>query len=116
MILGDIGEAAGDELVDQRAHLGNVLGGARLDRWPQGTERIDVFVELLLGDVSNLADRLVQRQARKIPRGAIVDLVVDVGDVADIGDVLGAIEMSAADRNNTSNTITGRALPMWAKS
>ena len=35
-----------------------------------------------------LADGLVQRQVREIPQRPGVDLVVDVGDVADIGDVV----------------------------
>ena len=75
------------------AHLGDMFGRARLDRRPQGAERIDVVVKLLFGQFGDLADRLVQRQAGKIPRRALVDLVVDVGDVADIGDVLLAIEV-----------------------
>ena len=68
----------------------------------------------LLGD---LADRLVQRHAGEIARRAIVDLVVDVGDVADIGDVRLAIDtLLRSSRNSTSNTMTGRALPICAKS
>ena len=51
-------------------------------------------VELPLGRLRDLADRLVQRQVGIIARGAGVDLVVDVGDVADIGDVLGAIDVA----------------------
>ena len=39
------------------------------------------------------ADRLVERQVRIFLRRARVDLVVDVGDVAHVGDVLGAVEV-----------------------
>ena len=70
-----------------------MLGGARLDRRPQAAERVDIVVKLLFGRLRDLADRLVQRQAGKIPRGTVVDLVVDVGDVTDIGDVVGAVEV-----------------------
>ena len=52
-----------------------------------GTERIDVRVELLRRPLGDLADRLVQRQVGIFLRRARVDLVVDVGDVADIGDM-----------------------------
>ena len=94
MIFGDIGKTARHQFLDDGAHLRDVLGRARLDGRPQAAERVDIFVKLLLGDLGNLADRLVQRQAREIPRGAIVDLVVDVGDVADISDVIRAVEMA----------------------
>ena len=70
-----------------------MFGRARLDRRPQATECIDVIVKLLFGQFGDLADRLVQRQAGKIPRRAIVDLVVDVGDVADVSNVLLAVEV-----------------------
>src|ERR1700736_5695845 len=50
--------------------------------------RPDSALELFLGDPSNLADRFVQREAGKIPRGAVIDLVVDVGDVADVSDMI----------------------------
>ena len=51
-------------------------------------------MELLLGRLGDLADRLVQRQVGKIPRRPRVDLVVDVGDVADVGDVLRPVEVA----------------------
>ena len=93
MIFGDIGVTGGDQPLDQRLHLGDVLGRARLDRRPQAAERIDVLVELLLGLLGDDADRFVERQVRILLRRARVDLVVDVGDVAHVGDVLGAVEM-----------------------
>ena len=93
MIFGDIGETALHQPLDDRAHFRDMFGRARLDRRAQAAERIDIVMELLFGLFGDLADRLVQRQAGKIPRGAVVDLVVDVGDVADVGDVLLAVEM-----------------------
>ena len=70
-----------------------MFGGPRFDARPQAAERIDVIVKLFFGLFSNLPDRLVQRQTGKITRGAVVDLVIDVGDVADVGDVVGAIDV-----------------------
>ncbi len=94
MVFGNVGEAAGDELLDDRPHLRNVFGRARLHRRRQATERGHVVLILLIGLLGDLADRLVQRQAGKVARGARVDLVVDVGDVADIRHVLGAVVMA----------------------
>ena len=90
----DIGVAARDQPLDHGAHLGDVFGGARLDGRLQAAERLHVRLELRVGLLGDLADRLVERQAGIVARGARVDLVVDVGDVADIGDVVGAIEMA----------------------
>ena len=59
----------------------------------QAAERRDVVLELLLGLFRHGADRLVERGRDFLGR-ARVDLVVDVGDVAHVGDVLGAVEMA----------------------
>ena len=91
MVLGDIGAALLDQRFDHRRHLGNMLGRARLDGWRQAAERRDVFVKLLLGLLRDLADGFVQRQIRKVLCRPRVDLVVHVGDVADIGDMVGAV-------------------------
>ena len=93
VVFGHIGMAGRDQPLDQRLHLGDVLGRARLDRRPQAAERIHVLVELPLGLLGDEADRLVQRQVRILLRRARVDLVVDVGDVAHVGDVVGAVEV-----------------------
>ncbi len=94
MILGDVGKAAGDQLLDDRAHLRDVLGRARLHCGRQAAQCRDVILILLVGLLGDLADRLVQRHAGIVSRGADIDLVVDVGDVADIGHVAGAIAMA----------------------
>ncbi len=93
MICRDVGKATLHQLLDDGAHVRDMLGRARLDCWAEVTQRIDIVMKLLLGLFRDLADRFVQRQAGKIPRGTVVDLVVDVGDVADVGDVTLAIEM-----------------------
>ena len=93
MVLFDISVAGFDQPLDERTHLGDVLGRARLDRRRQAAQRGDIFVELPVGRFGDLADGLVQRQRRKFLSGARIDLVVDVGDVADVCDMLGAVEM-----------------------
>ena len=68
--------------------------GARLEGRRQGAQRRDVFVELALGRLRHLGDRVVERQVRPVALGARVDLVVDVGDVADVDHMLGAVDMA----------------------
>ena len=63
MVLLDIGEAALHQPVDDLAHLVEMLGRARLDVRPQAAERVDVLVELPLGLLGHLADRVVDRHA-----------------------------------------------------
>jgi hypothetical protein len=91
MPLGDIGVALGDQHFGQRDHLRHRLGGARLHGRRQVAEIGHVGLILRVGRFGDPADRLVQRQVRKVARGAGVDLVVYVRDVADIGDVLRAV-------------------------
>ena len=93
MILLDIGVAASDQLLDDCTHLGDMFGRARLDGRTQAAERIDVGMKLLFCFFGDFADRLVQRKSRKVPCRAIVDLVIDVGDVADVFDVISAVEV-----------------------
>jgi hypothetical protein len=64
VILLDIGVAARDQLFDDRTHLGDMFGRARLDGRTQAAERVDVGVKLLFSLFGDLADRFVQRQAR----------------------------------------------------
>ena len=86
VILGDIGDAARRQPLDQRDHLGDMRGRARLMGRRQAAERGDVVVELPLGRLGYARDRLVERQVGEVARGARVDLVVDVGDVAGVDD------------------------------
>jgi len=91
-----------------------MLGGARLDRRAQGAERIDIVVKLLF--VSSVTLRIASFNGRPgKSRGAVVDLVVDVGDVANIGDVIGAIEVPQEAEQHVEHDHR-RALPIWAKS
>ena len=72
----------GDELFDHRYHLCDMVRRARLDRRRQAAERLGVLVKDRRHLVGQHAD--IDAALRR-PR---VDLVVDVGDVADIGDML----------------------------
>ena len=98
-----IGVAVGDQPLDDLDHLGNVVGRARLDARLQAAERPDVLVELRLRLFRHQADRLVQRQAGMVPQCPRVYLVVDVGDVAGIGDVLGAVDVTQQPEENVEH-------------
>ncbi len=65
-----------------------MLGGARLDGRRQAAERCHVGLEIRVGILGQLADRDAALG------GARIDLVIDVGDVAHIFDVIGAVEMA----------------------
>ena len=116
MLLGDIGDAARRQPLDQRLHLVDVRGRARLVGRRQAAERRDVGVELAFGRLGDAGDRRIERQVGEVARGAGVDLVVDVGDVARVDDVRLRRRARRSSRNSTSKTMTGRALPIWAKS
>ena len=64
MVLGDIGMARGDQPLDHRPHLADMLGGPRLDGRRQATKRGNVLVKLLFGFVSNDANGVVQGKLR----------------------------------------------------
>jgi hypothetical protein len=70
-----------------------MLGGARLAGGRQAAERSYVVLVLLVGLLGDDADCLVQWQVWIVARGACVDLVVDVGDVAHVVDMIGAVEV-----------------------
>jgi hypothetical protein len=103
MLLGDVGATLGNEALDQRLHFIDMLGRARLDRRRQAAELSDIVVKLLVGLLGHPADCFVQRQVRVFFRGARVDLVVDIRDVAHIGDVVGAVEMAQQAEQNVEN-------------
>ena len=81
MALGGIGVPAGDQPLDHRDHLRDVVGRARLDIGRQGAERRHVLVKARRGARGQRVDRLAV-----LARGGD-DLVLDIGDVAHIADV-----------------------------
>ena len=83
-----------DERRNHRDHLGDMLRRPRLCRRLQTTKCVDIFAVLFPRRLGDLADRLVERQVGIILRRAQNDLVVNVGDVADIGDVVRPVEMA----------------------
>jgi len=76
---GDIGVAAGDQALDQPDHLGDVEGRAGLDIGGQRAERRHILMEVTGRAGGEAGDRLARFG------GAGDDLVIDIGDVADIG-------------------------------
>ena len=112
VLLGDVGVARSDETLDQRLHLLDMLGGARLDRGWQAAERGHVLVKLPVGCLGQATDRLVQRQAGMFLGGARDDLVVDVGDVADVGDVIGAVEVAQQAEQDVEDDDRARVADM----
>ena len=69
-------------------------------------------MKLLVGCLGHAADRLVQRQIRIFLRGARDDLVVNVGDVAHIGDVIGAVEMAQQAEQDVEDDDRARVADM----
>ena len=85
MTLGGIGVSGRDQPLDQGDHLRDVGGRARLDIRRQRTERRHIGVKLGGGPRRQRVDRLAA-----LARGGN-DLVLDIGNVAHITDMLGAV-------------------------
>ena len=112
MILGDIGDAAGDQPLDHRPHRVDILGGARLVGRREAAERGDILVELPLRRFRHFGDRLVERESGKVAGGAGVDLVVDVGDVARVDDVVRPINVAQEPEQNVEHDHRPRVADM----
>ncbi len=91
-VFGLVGDVFGGELLDERDHLGNVLGGVGDDLGALDGEGVHVFEEGVFVDAGVVADGGVGGE------GVADDLVVDVGDVHDVlgGDAL-LVEEAAED-------------------
>ena len=85
---------------------------ARGSRSAAGSRAPPVVVELPVGFFRDVADRVVERQVGIFLGRARVDLVVDVGDVADIGHVFGAIEMAQQAEQHVENDHRARVADM----
>src|SRR5581483_2447559 len=86
-----VGDPARHQLLDQRDDLAHVVGDLGLDVGRDAAERGGVFAE-------DLREAFCQREeifAELV--GALDDLVVDVGDVADVGDLEPALAQMARD-------------------
>ena len=80
--------AAGDQALDDRDHFRDMFGRARLDIGRQAAQRGDILLEDTVGLFGEFAD------GDSAFGGAGVDLVVHVGDVADISDMIRAISFA----------------------
>ena len=84
MAVRGIGVALLDQLADHADHLRRYdCGGARLDVGGSASSAAMSSWKASVGARGQRVDRLA------VLGGAVDDLVVDVGDVADIGDALG---------------------------
>ena len=88
MPLGGIGVLRRNQPLDQGDHLRDVGGGAGLDIGRQGAERRHIGVKLGRGAPGQRVDCLTG-----LARGGD-DLVLDIGDVADIADVIRAVSVA----------------------
>ena len=85
MPFGGVGVARGDQPLDHRDHLRDVRGRPRLDIGRQHAERRHVLVKGGDRAGGQRLDRLA------VGAGGGVDLVLDVGDVADVAHMLAAV-------------------------
>ena len=88
MALGRISMARGDQPLDHRDHLRDVFGRARLDVGRQIAERRHVLVEDRRGAAGQRLDRLA------VLAGGGDNLVLDIGDVADIAHMVFAVSVT----------------------
>ena len=97
MPLCGIGMAPGDQPLDHRHHLHDIFRRAGFMRGRQGTQSPHIGVIPADGLIRQSADDGVQiagiARFLHLP-GAGVDLVIDIGEIAHIGDVIGAINMA----------------------
>ena len=103
VILGHVSHASGDEALDHRPHLVDVLGCARLVCGRQDPERGDILVKLPPRRFGDFCDRLVERQVGKVADCAGVDLVVDVGDVARINHMVRPVDLAEQAEQNVEH-------------
>ena len=91
---GDVGVALGDQCADHVDHALDMFRGAGFVGWHEAAKRFCVGLELVCGFLGDFADGVVEGQIRIVAECPCVDLVVDVSEVADVGDVVLAVEMA----------------------
>ena len=77
---GIIGVSIFDEARDDGDHLGNIFGGFRLEVWREGVEFLAAFKELFCGGLGEFCCGDIEFFC------ALNNFVVDIGDIADVGD------------------------------
>ena len=107
MVFGDIGVAG---LAISRSISAFICVDVSRSRAAQGrrqtAERRNVVLEIIVGLFGQLADR------NAALGGARIDLVVDVGDVAHIGDVFVAVEMAQQPEQHVEDDHRARIADM----
>ena len=88
MAVRDIGVPARDQPLDHGDHLRDMLGRTRLDIGRKAPQSRHILVKGLGGALCQVADAFLVRL------GGGVDLVINIGDVAHIPHVIGAVAMA----------------------
>ena len=109
---GHIGVAACDQFLDDVDHLCDIVGRARFDTWLKAAQRRDVRMELVSRLFRHGVDGIVERQMRIVPQRPRIDLVINVSDVAGIGDVIFAIDMAQQPEENIEHDDGSRVADM----
>ncbi len=94
MAFSFIGAVPVNQIPHHFDHFGDVPGGARFHRRLKAAQRLDVGVVARFGFRRHLGDGVVERHVGEVAARPVDDLVVDIGDVADVGDVVGAVEVA----------------------
>ncbi|MNE72982.1 hypothetical protein D3C80_1689640 [compost metagenome] len=90
---GLIGMTTGNQFFDDVDHLGNVIGGTRLDCRLKIAECCNILMKLLGGLFRHRMDGIIEWQVRVITQRTRIDLVVNVSDVACIGNVVFTVDI-----------------------
>ena len=90
-VLGLVGDVLRGEILDERDHLGDVVGGVGYDFGSFDVERGHVLEEGVFEALGVDADGLVGE------RGVADDLVIHIGDVHDVADVEAELAQGAAE-------------------
>lgn len=103
MVLSHIGHTKLHETIDHRAHLVHMLGCTRLNTGLQIAECRHVSLKLRIGAFRHPTNGFIEGKIRVIPRGTGVNLVINVGNVARIGDMFCAIDMTQQTKQHVEN-------------
>ena len=103
VVLPDVGMPLVDKDIDQVPHFDDVFGRTRFNGRLKDTEFGNILVELPFCSQRHFPNSFVQRKVRIVLGRAGVNLVLDVGDVARVGDVFGAVNPAQQPEQNVEN-------------
>src|SRR6266849_4834065 len=97
---------------DEPIHFSDVVSCTRFNAWGKASQSLRIIMKLFFGQFGDFTDRFVERQAGEVPRGAVVDLVIDVGDVAGIFDAASAVYVSQQSEEHVKHDDRARVANM----